>query len=425
MATHARVKRAALGDRVVKVGSTRNKKRGITCDWSKVPYHIMVHVFQYLRDGDRFRAAQTCKAWLQPFSHPALFRTGQFQYGSMHRAITFARVKGKLLRHIYFKASRPNFDFPPTIRGMYQFLSNLINSGNNQLITLNLASMRRLSFRGIYTLPMLVELLAILLANQTHLRELDLSHASLIVKQGSQILEAVAKNCSQTLQRLDITSFIDYGEPEDDEEETIWTNFVSALCSFKNLSDLELSYEVLLDDVLRALAGSSKSLQNLKVYNNNYDTAVRGTTPEAWQRLTSACPGLKVEMFVRPRFEYHVDPALCAILTPSTPLHNLHWHSGAMISLDNMKLCFQHIAIHFQSTLHHICFKSGVRLARGDVGELFESLHECSHLETVSINLKCDFSIDEEFYRSCIKEAVDKHHITCSKITLNGRTVSS
>ncbi|XP_059171244.1 F-box only protein 39-like [Physella acuta] len=406
---------------------TKKAKRGKEIvkqtDWSKLPHAVLLHLFQYLPHADKYHAAQTCKTWLQPMSEPSLFQTGHFRFDSVgvNRAITYVKVRGKLLRHIKVDCS-VSINYQPQTRAMYQFLVNLLNSGNDQLLTLSLTNTWHLNEGIEYPRSMLVQLMAAVLTSQQQLRALDLCSANVSVDQGRDLLEAASRNSAYTVHKLAIVDLIRNFRGDVDLRRS--PKLIAAMCNFPNLRELDLNNDYLTDELLDRLAETTKSLQVMTVNANDYLKAWSRTTPPAWQKLRSFCCQLKVVFLIKPKTGYYFDPALMGLLTPSTPLHTLDWTSGELISLDHIKQCFQHIATHFQNSIRHLKFQSAVRLDSSDIGMLFESIHTCRYLKTLSISLKCDLSGDDKFYKTAIQDAVDVHRMTCA-VTFNGQTMKS
>ncbi|XP_059171243.1 F-box only protein 39-like [Physella acuta] len=361
-------------------------------------------------------------------SEPSLFHTGHFRFNAKdyRRAITFARVKGKSLRHIKADCTEPRYGLVQCKSlAVYKFLANLLNSGNHRLLTLKLTNLKWLRESTVHPRSDVIKLLATLLEHQQQLRVVDLSNARLRVKQGRLILKALSKHCSETVHTLNIDALISFKVPQDPQDGRYFARFISAMCSFRNLSDLRLPLGYLQDNVLQSLAAAAKnSLEFLTIRCHYKPRAVSRINPSAWLTLTSACPNLKVRFSLRPKEDSYFDLVPCNLLIPAIPLDTFNWTCGSLISLDNLQQCFEHLAHNFQNTLRHISLKAGVRLDAERIRDLMESIHECSQLETLSIRLKCDLSGDDEFYKTAIQDAVDEHRMTCA-VKFNGHDVGS
>lgn len=50
-----------------------------TEDWTKLPHHVVLQIFQHLRLIDRARASSVCRQWNDIFHTPDLWRTFEFE----------------------------------------------------------------------------------------------------------------------------------------------------------------------------------------------------------------------------------------------------------------------------------------------------------------------------------------------------------
>ncbi|XP_059153060.1 F-box only protein 39-like [Physella acuta] len=407
-------------------------KRGTKCtdqclaplEWSQLPYEILLKVFRYLSNSDKYHAALTCNSWLRPLSEPSLWHSGNFVFNakSDEKAIKFAKINGKSLRHIQTECSE-NADETAGTANLYSFLSNLINSRNHQLLTFKLTNLalaqKTVDGEFMRDVSDVTKLLKKLLKGQLQLRELDLRNSQLSVKAGLKVLKAASKNCAKTIQKLTIDRLLVYQV----NNHYVGDDFVAAIACFSNLADLELSYDYLCDDLLLRLAQTTRSLKVLTVRAINHPPLESKTYYGAWNKLSKACPELRVIFFIKSINESHFDESTIEILTPFMPLYQLHWDAGRLIAIENIDAFFEHVRLHFQNTIHHLELQTGVRLDTESFEKLFKSLQPCKHLETLSLGLTFDMSGDVEMYNLTIRDVTALYPVSCD-VTLNGQIVN-
>ncbi|XP_059171248.1 F-box/LRR-repeat protein 21-like [Physella acuta] len=394
-------------------------------EWNQLPYEILLQVFHYLDDNsDKYHAALTCKSWLRPLSAPSIWRTGDFRFTltSVRKALEFVMNTGKTLRHI--RADCPESKdsvLSSSTHELYLFLAHLLNAGNKQLLTLRLTNISRLKASPVHQMSDVVKLLALLLQQQQQLRSLHLSNALLTLAQGQELLSAASQSSCNTLQTLAVDEFVSPSFILN--ASTYLANSIAILCGFRQLSELEVSYSYLVDDVLLGLAQSANTnLQLMTVCADDDVEQERQTTPEAWQSLGSACPDLKVKVVIQSKMGSYFDRSLLFILTQSMPLYALHWNTGPAIAIANIKLGLNHVATHFQNSLHYLKIESGVRIDDDSTMEMFESLHQCKQLETLTLSLVCNRRTDEEMYKRSIRAALARSPMSCS-VQFNGQDI--
>ncbi|XP_059153068.1 uncharacterized protein LOC131938861 [Physella acuta] len=350
-------------------------------DWSQLPYDILLHVFRYLSNSDKYHAALTCKSWLRLLSVPSLRQSGDFVFNSKNDEKAISLEIGGL-------------------------------SGKSR------------SFSEV------AQLLTQVLYDQQQLRVLDLSNSQksvnnrgndcFTVNEGMRLLNAASKNCANTLQKLTISRFVSLEDIYPINLRFL-PQFRSAIAGFSKLSDLDLSYGYLEDDLLFSLATTTSSLKVITVRVDKPPNFESSTTPEAWEDLTAACPELRVLFFIKPITEsYFQDTTL--MLTPSMPLYQVKWKSGSVIAIENLEEFFQHVGQNFQETLHHLYLQTDVRLDMECIDAMFKSLQPCTNLDTLSLGLTCDMSDDEEMYTTAIRDVMTRCPVSCDVI-LNGQAV--
>ncbi|XP_059153089.1 F-box/LRR-repeat protein 21-like [Physella acuta] len=414
-------------------------------DWSQLPYEILLNVFRYLSNSDKYHAALTCKSWLRPLSEPSVWQSGDFVFDSEsdEKAITFVKITGKSLRHIHAecKVVEPETwddDGSATCTGMYQFLANLLNSRNQQLLTFKLTNLCILEIDGdranSRSFSEVVELLTKVLEVQQQLRVLDLSNSNKsrkncredhpTVDQGMRLLHAASKNCANTLQKLTIARFVSLIDiyPND---LSFLPQFRSAIAGFSKLSDLDLSYGYLEDDLLLSLARTTTSLKVITVRVDKPPYFETSTTPAAWENLTAVCPELRVIFFIKTKYMRCMNTSFqdtTTMLTPSMPLYQVKWKADSVIAIEKIKNFFQHVEQNFQETLHHLDLQTDVRLDMECIDAMFKCLQPCKNLNSLSLCLTCDKSDDEEIYTIAIRDAMWRCSVSCD-VTLNGQAV--
>ncbi|XP_059153092.1 F-box/LRR-repeat protein 21-like [Physella acuta] len=397
-------------------------------DWSQLPYEIVLNVFLYLIDNsDKYHAALTCKSWLRPLSEPSLWQSGNFVFNSQsdQKAIKFVKKIGKYLRHI--QADCPvQKDGASSIDELYEFLAHLNNARNKQLLTFKLTNF-------VHVLPRVagqlrrypsdvVKLLRKLLGAQLQLRVLELSNCQVAFYKAVKLLTAASQNCANTLHTLAIDRIGSYSNDDTDIPSTL----VPVICCFRNLADLELSYEYLCDDLLLKLATKTTSLKVLTIRAENDSMEEEeevGTTAPAWKKLTKACPELRTVVFIKQTYECYFDQTTTTVLQPSMPLYEVHWNAGRLIAIESIELFFQHVARHFQKSMHNLELQTGTGLDMECFEVLFKSLQPCKNLDTLSLGLTCETSDDVEKYNLTIRDVMALYPVSCD-VTLNGEKVN-
>ncbi|XP_059171245.1 F-box/LRR-repeat protein 21-like [Physella acuta] len=392
-------------------------------DWSRLPYLVLVQVFQHLDNPDRYHAALTCKSWLLTFSSPALWRTGHFKLNTKYSQslISFVETMGKSLLHIIADGTElQDGDISSSNRFLSDLLDALLTANNRKLETLSLTNMRML--RSPFAYPRCEEKLASLLENQRKLQVLDLSNAGLVLCEGLDLLVAATLNCHTTLHTLHINGLVNQSCSRALARHS---NFLLVVSSLSKLSHLQLSHAYLSDTVLYLLAATAcNSLRVMTVHANNlYDCSIR-TTPSAWQALSSACPALKVEVLIQPMTSVYCYYGVSVgnILTPSMPLHKLHWIFARTVDKARLQHCFQRIAANFQISLRHLHIDLGLFEDSDILGDFFK---RCHNLESLSVKLTTFEMLGEFKVEQQIRRAIASHptkHV-CN-VNLNGRDVS-
>ncbi|XP_059171242.1 F-box/LRR-repeat protein 21-like [Physella acuta] len=358
------------GSRFQKTEISLGMTKSAETDWSRLPYPALLLVFQQLDVIDRCHAYLTCRAWLHKLSPPSLWRSCHF---TLHPTTAdtspqFPVILGESLRHLQVDCSDDS-----RTKVVYDLLESMLQAGNQRLVTVSLTSMRRLQPDFIHATPDLVKHLATLLANQRQLRVLDLTNADLTINQGVQLL-AAARNTIHTLaiDNLFFTWF-DYSLIKDIED---------AIFRFTNLKDLEINYDCLRDSLLYGLAKTARNkLQTIKIVVSNNYTIEEVTTSAAWLNLTSACPHLKVVFVIELENDMCADDDLINALTPSMPLHALHFTAGTELT-HLTEETFEYIGDTFKNSLRHVQIKYESYLPKRYIVELINS---CSSLETVTV----------------------------------------
>ncbi|XP_059152725.1 F-box/LRR-repeat protein 3-like [Physella acuta] len=394
-------------------------------DWSRLPYLVLVQVFQHLDQTDRYHAALTCKSWLLALSSPAVWRTGHFKLNTKYDKylLIFIRRMGKSFLHIRADGTaQTDRGIRYSIRFLYHFIEALLTANNQQLVTLSLTDMKILELSSVHHKWEVVEQLAILIENQRNLQVLNLSHADLSIDEGFRLLEAAASHrCHKTIHTLDIDRLIDYTQAGDFSTDKKFYHYMSR---FSNLSDLELSQLYLSDELLYQLAETASfSLRLITIREEYVRLNRRQTTSTAWQYLKSACPNCKVETFINPRIGRLFDFSVREILTPSMPLHTLNWNCGRTADTDTFQLCMQHIADNFQDSLRHLhIFFWDVP----DKKSLLDLIKRCHNLETLSVRTSNLTSGLERRIETDIKLGLACHHSSTHPCvaTLNHKDVS-
>ncbi|XP_059171260.1 uncharacterized protein LOC131952554 isoform X2 [Physella acuta] len=406
---------------------SRNGRRNVHTElfteagWNRLPYLVLVQVFQHLDQTDRYHAALTCKSWLLALSSPVLWRTGHFTFNAnkADRALHFARKHGESLLHIKADCSELTDGRPHTSTSVvYQFLDIILQAGNQQLLTLSLTNMSKLWKSVAHPMLDVVDHIEKLLEHQQHLRLLDLSNAGLSVEHGVRLLQAASITCGQTIDSLSIHELINSQllSPLDDIRTD--RSFLSVMCYFSNLSDLQLSYDYLSDDLLHCLSETvSNSLQTMTIRANFNFSAYTLTSDKGWHQMTSACPRLKVIVYITAKGDANPDQYLCNILSRAIPLHELYLASVSWFTFISYR-SFQHIADNFQKSLRLLDLSYDCYLDTNGIAKVIESCHK---LELLSLRKQFSAGECHSCYKRMIQLSISCYSATptCA-ITLNG-----
>ncbi|XP_059152723.1 F-box/LRR-repeat protein 3-like [Physella acuta] len=391
--------------------------------WNRLPYLVLLEVFQHLDQTDRYHAALTCKSWLLTLSSPSLWNTGHFKFNSKYSQslISFVNRMGKFLQHIEADcAAQEAGETSADLLFLYQFTEALLTANNQQLVTLSLTNTKLLQPSAVHQWEV-VEKLALLIENQQNLQVLDLSHADLSIKKGLRLLEAAASHrCHDTIHTLNINDLITITTPNDITDNARFHYFMSR---FGNLSDLQLSYFYVSDELLYMLAITARhTLQKMSLHAKCLGHADRLTSKSAWQCLTSASPQLKLAVFIQSNMGMRYVSTLSRFLNPSLPLHQLHWVCGQMHDEEDIQMSLYHIAIFFENSLRHLRLDfANFR----DEGMLRVLIKRCHKLETLSVNVLGLNRQEEIGFEVAIMLGIASHPIRHECVaTLNNKDVS-
>ncbi|XP_059153081.1 uncharacterized protein LOC131938876 isoform X2 [Physella acuta] len=412
-------------------------------DWSQLPYDILLHVFRYLSNSDKYHAALTCKYWLRPLSEPSRWQSGDFVFDnkSDEKAIIFVNMTGKTLRHINVKCIASNKHScgdegrASCTAKMYQFLANLLNSQNHHILTFKLTNICSLEIGGISaksrSFSEVAQLLTQVLYDQQQLRVLDLSnsqksikhrgYACFTVNEGLELLNSASKNCANTLQKLAISRLVSLDAIYKNDLSYL-PQFRSAIAGFSKLSELDINFCYMEDDLLLSLAMSTTTLKVIKVRADKIPELESRITPLAWEKLTAACPELRVLFYIKPisklTFMESFFQDVTTILKPSMPLYQVKWKSGSVTAVENIKKFFQHMGQNFQKTLHHLKFRTRVPIDMECFEVLFKSIQPCTKLDSLTLGLTSCVIDDVEMYKLAIRDVVTRCALSCD-LTLN------
>ncbi|BFZ13267.1 hypothetical protein BsWGS_16306 [Bradybaena similaris] len=273
-------------------------------DWANLPDLVLIQIFSYLSEVERWRVGSTCKHWRQCLEIPQLWRTFKcvFEPQEDKKLIKCIKKYGHFIRRL-------------TIFIQYnaiEVLKHLSRIENVRLSYLSIDCKGVNVFCGYYSLFFVKRLFTKIGEKK---EKSTLKHLSLTSCSGEFIDNLIVK-ISATCPNLEYFTFL-----RDGCMSKIFLNRMVILAlKCRKIQTLHLYYTSLSDGVLKALSEAGrKPLQRLKIvcslhYNFDLSSA-------AWSCLLAANPDLKVSLI----FEYGCSPhCISKIMKPEIPVHELY-----------------------------------------------------------------------------------------------------
>ncbi|MEQ2301828.1 hypothetical protein AMECASPLE_000370 [Ameca splendens] len=348
----------------MRVDSCGTEKIG---QWEMLPDTCLLHIFKYLSDDERSKAALVCHHWHNIMRMPCLWRCRSFHFSGRRslKPPEYVAAKGYAENLGVFLESLEVIVCPPRSMVVAQRLHSTICALLNALVRVK-APLKSLSIlrleldrsswdRGLRNV-VVNKLIYFLLRSASRLNNICLNGMQIETQLGLELISAIIQNqrslsplCSLS---LDLTGFFSNSVPNH-----LNLNIPHMLQQLQGLTHLGLSYSCLSDELLLALSQSNRArmskygrgniLQRFSLFctqNEPHQQVVQGYS---WATLVSSCPDLKVILTV----EQVIDSQqLVRILLPEIPImvYNMtafysadeNWNAKPL--LRNMLPCYRH-----------------------------------------------------------------------------------
>ncbi|XP_062566450.1 uncharacterized protein LOC134228773 [Saccostrea cucullata] len=298
-------------------------------DWEDLPDILLEDIFTLLEPRYRHEASQVCRRWYETFYAPrvwehfmlkgniltkrrySIFKGYQretcprktqiclHRVGYLFKKITITPIHD--FQHVYefiriLRAFLGYFDeFPMPLLHTFHFTFTCETRGITGVI-----------LHG--TGGKMMEELRHLLQNMKLLKDLKLNNLMLDEVEVSGLFEAIANNCSDTIQTLEILNFTKVPHP------------ILDVTLFDNLHTLRTSPQHLDDEVIVILASSGVS--NLHIIQGRYTCNADPVSDDAWRLLKEMAPHFRVTLEVRG----HTKTPL--MLQPHAPVNRIVYDSS-------------------------------------------------------------------------------------------------
>ncbi|XP_043916837.1 F-box/LRR-repeat protein 3 [Protopterus annectens] len=289
-------------------------------DWSNLPQHIILYVFQYLPLLDRAHASQVCRNWNEIFHMPDLWRCFEFELNqpassylkSTHPDLIKQIIKrhSNHLQYVSFKVDSSK----ESAEAACNILSQLVNCS---LKTLGLISTARPSFMDMPK-SHFISALTVVFVNSKHLASLKIDDTPV----DDPSLKVLVANNSDTLKLLKMSS-CPHVSP---------AGILCVADQCHGLRELALNYHLLSDDLLLALSSEKHvRLEHLRidvVSENPGQTHFHTLQKSSWDALIKHSPKVNLVMYFFLYDEEEFDP----FFRYETPVTHLYF--GRSVSKD-------------------------------------------------------------------------------------------
>ncbi|NXL45309.1 FBX39 protein, partial [Podilymbus podiceps] len=274
--------------------------------WAHLPDVCLRHVFHWLDDKDRSRAALVCKKWSRAMYSGSLWRSRTITfYGRPSRANTlefqsalwYVKKFGKYLEHLEIKLSNPyntafTEKFKVTMRGLLSHLGKC----NSRLVSLSIKYLEfdRLIWKNVVRAQVIKNLATFLKKMRKQLDYLNLKGARVTLEEGCELLNSLSCFTNKSfISEINIEDFFNLHLPVYSS-----TLFHQAMSKFHSLVILTFNYNCIsneLLDILREHSAHSLCTLNIKCHiHDPHGQVVWGTS---WANLAKRAPKLNVNFF--------------------------------------------------------------------------------------------------------------------------------
>ncbi|XP_074870123.1 F-box only protein 39-like [Carettochelys insculpta] len=301
--------------------------------WADLPNICLSHVFWWLDDRDRSRAALVCKRWNQAMYSGCLWRTRTITFSGrpsrsnaseFESALWYVKRFGKYLEHLEIKFLNPynavlTRKFQVTMRGLFSRLGKC----NSRLVSLSIQHLEldRLVWRNLIRKQFIKTLIIFLKRMGTHLVRLSVRGARVTLEEGCELLNALSYLRNKSFaSEINIEDFFCH-------HLSIYSSplFHQTMSTFRNLVILTLNYNCISDEVLDILCEhNAHSLWKINIKCHIHDPHGQVVWGMSWANLAKRAPNLKVNFFFERVMKHN---SLARILLAEIPLRSISLRS--------------------------------------------------------------------------------------------------
>ncbi|XP_052659832.1 F-box only protein 39 isoform X2 [Harpia harpyja] len=274
--------------------------------WAHLPDVCLRHVFHWLDDRDRSRAALVCKKWSCAMYSGSLWRRRTITfYGRPSRAHTlelqsalwYVKKFGKYLEHLEIKLSNPyNTAFTQKFQVTMKGLLSHLGKCNSRLVSLSIKYLEldRLIWKNAVRTQFIKNLATFLKRMSKQLDYLNLKGARVTLEEGCELLNSLSCLTNKSfVSEINIEDFFSLHPPVYSS-----TLFHQAMSKFRSLVILSLNYNCISDELLDTLRKhSAHSLCTLNIKCHIHDPHGQVVWGMSWANLAKRAPKLNVNFF--------------------------------------------------------------------------------------------------------------------------------
>uniref|UniRef100_A0A3Q2UKW5 F-box protein 39 n=1 Tax=Fundulus heteroclitus TaxID=8078 RepID=A0A3Q2UKW5_FUNHE len=324
-----------------------------TGEWEMLPDVCLLHIFKYLSDVDRSKAALVCHHWHSIMRLPCLWRCRSFYFTgrlSKFKQSEYLAAVGYVDNLGVFLESLEVTVCPPRsivlAQRLHATLCGLLNALVRVKAPLKSLSILRLELdrsswgQGLRNV-VVDKLIYFLMRGASRLTNISLNGIRIGAEPGLDLISAIIRSQRSLsplcgLSSLDLRGFFSVTVPND-----LNLRIPHILQQLQGLTHLGLSYSCLSDELLLALNQSSSArrsgygggggnvLTRLSLYCTQNEPHQQALCGYSWAALVSSCPDLEVNLTVEQVIN---TQQLAGILLPEIPL--VAYNMTAFYSVD-------------------------------------------------------------------------------------------
>ncbi|NXV08195.1 FBX39 protein, partial [Cettia cetti] len=274
--------------------------------WAYLPDVCLSHVFHWLDDRDRSRAALVCKKWSCTMNSGSLWRCRTITfYGQPSRARTlefqsalwYTKKFGKYLKHLEIKLSNPyNTPFIKKFQVIMRGLLSHLGKCNSHLESLSIKYLELdcLIWKNVIRAQFIKNLAAFLKRMSNQLDYLNLKGARITLEEGCELLNSLSSLTNRSfISEINIEDFFSL-------HLSVYSSalFHQTMSKFHRLTILTFNYNCISDELLDILREhSSHSLCTLNIKCHIHDPHGQVVSGISWANLAKRAPKLNVNFF--------------------------------------------------------------------------------------------------------------------------------